>query len=1469
MFNKKKIVFLFFFLLFAFGFYKLAFASGSITSINLDPVLDITRFAPYRIISEITGNPTSVNVEITGINSDGVESWNYKTDGTPESDSRTKTMSYDSASSRWRSQAVYPDDVYPEIYYAGSNTTWYNAPSNMNIWRRNYQVMHFNNSFTVDPNMTFFIEVNAAPVNTTNSSDLFVYVVGRDVDLYSYFNSDWRSKSQTQLVGTINRNQAFHHQHTSNATHHLVALSTNADGTLGSNNIDISSDFFIVLYQDSNNTNRGWNLRYHSSSICQNDERWFVADRSGGGTWNTPVYQNGCPDVHTHIARNTVDYNDGVRAVVTANYADGSVSSTEEFYFGTIPNLAPNSTSFVAPVVGGVYDGGSSSTVSISWNEATDPNNDSLVYSIYLLDGSNNQIGTIVSSTTATSTVWDISGLSNGTYSLKGVISEVGVDTPLSTEFSLGGNFTIQKTEPIYTLSSIALSTDSLETPFLKAGKKVTLNFTASGVLSGANVDFYSGGTKIDDSRVVLDNVSGNSWTVEYTATSSDGNGNISFDISATNLDQIYYNTTDNSYLNFDSIAPTSITATVPSGSYSSMQTLILSSSDTNFDNIYYTDDGTNPVCGGGTTFSDNIGILEPQTIKAIACDVANNSSAILTLNYTFAYEIRFLSNTENYSVLSTTSVVHGDTVTLPATPERFGYDFADWYLFDSREESFSLFDPATVVTENLDIYAGWNTKTYYLTYKINNEDGIYPTSSFSGEVHASETNQFGDTITVKDQSTASLSGYTFNGWNTQYDGIDYSYNTGDSIVLDQATLSRSNFLINDNEIVLYAQWLENDKCSIVFDANGGSNIPYGSYTVNCGESLADNGVSVFSDPVYWSKEGYDFVKWNTSADGSGTDFDDDTLITASSTIIYAVWTPSEYQINFDAQGGTVTSSTKNVFFNTTVGILPTATKNNYSFTSWNTLADGSGTNYTATTTYTLSTSTTLYAQYTGATRSLIFDNQGGSSATSSKDVVYNTEVGTLPTPTKSGYTFSSWNTEIDGSGDTYSSSTTFLSEENVVLYAKYLADNYLLSFHSLGGSLAQAKEVTYGSEVGTLPTPTKSGYVFAGWYTEAYGEGTLYSSNTVYNTAGPLLLVANWTVQVNEYVLSYSSGVGGTISGSSSQTVSQGSNGSPVTAVANTGYRFVRWSDSSTSNPRRDLSVNSNISVSAVFEIIPNNSTLSLPGAIGLGARDVSSISGNNIGGVVSVGEINNLGVNVLTYITNHNYFLAPQSSDNWQLANHRFVITNLDLYNNIVTLVFCSEPQSVVLPERGSKNIDLDKDGIYDVEVTFTDVYINRAEITIKSLEGKNVLVNNETNYEVIKIKNDKMYNKLKGKIILKVEDNGRAYYVSPTKKEMYYLGRPADAFQVMRSQGLGIKNSDLNKILISGDKIRENISLSFSKKQIGKIFLQVENKGEAWYVDLDGNRHFLGRPNDAFRIMRSLSLGISNVDFAKLIK
>ncbi len=113
------------------------------------------------------------------------------------------------------------------------------------------------------------------------------------------------------------------------------------------------------------------------------------------------------------------------------------------------------------------------------------------------------------------------------------------------------------------------------------------------------------------------------------------------------------------------------------------------------------------------------------------------------------------------------------------------------------------------------------------------------------------------------------------------------------------------------------------------------------------------------------------------------------------------------------------------------------------------------------------------------------------------------------------------------------------------------------------------------------------------------------------------------------------------------------------------------------------------------------------------------------------------------------------------------------------------------------------------------------------------------------------------LRGRILLQVESHGEAWYVNPANNQRYYLGRPDDAYAIMRSLGLGISNADFN-----------SFSAKAPVRLAGSILLKVQDKGQAYYVDSrELKLYYLGRPADAYNVMRNKGLGISNRDLATI--
>ncbi|OGH81006.1 MAG: hypothetical protein A3I29_02020 [Candidatus Magasanikbacteria bacterium RIFCSPLOWO2_02_FULL_44_11] len=122
-----------------------------------------------------------------------------------------------------------------------------------------------------------------------------------------------------------------------------------------------------------------------------------------------------------------------------------------------------------------------------------------------------------------------------------------------------------------------------------------------------------------------------------------------------------------------------------------------------------------------------------------------------------------------------------------------------------------------------------------------------------------------------------------------------------------------------------------------------------------------------------------------------------------------------------------------------------------------------------------------------------------------------------------------------------------------------------------------------------------------------------------------------------------------------------------------------------------------------------------------------------------------------------------------------------------------------------------------------------------------------------------------RLLGQILLQVESVGEAWYVNPVDGKKYYMKDGPTAYQMMRQFGLGITNANLAKIPQEGETKTFPTTLNHVK---GKILLQVEDHGEAWYVHpKTGIRYYMKDGEAAYNLMRYYSLGITNADLEKI--
>lgn len=147
-------------------------------------------------------------------------------------------------------------------------------------------------------------------------------------------------------------------------------------------------------------------------------------------------------------------------------------------------------------------------------------------------------------------------------------------------------------------------------------------------------------------------------------------------------------------------------------------------------------------------------------------------------------------------------------------------------------------------------------------------------------------------------------------------------------------------------------------------------------------------------------------------------------------------------------------------------------------------------------------------------TYTVSYNANGGSGAPGNQTKKYATAL-TLSTtkPTRTGYTFSKWNTKADGTGTSYASGASYTGNAALTLYAIWTPNTYTVTFKANGGTGADTTQTkTYGSDITLDPnTFTRDKYSFTGWNTKADGTGTAYADEASYASNAALTLYAQW----------------------------------------------------------------------------------------------------------------------------------------------------------------------------------------------------------------------------------------------------------------------------------------------------------------------------------------------------------------------
>jgi uncharacterized repeat protein (TIGR02543 family) len=502
---------------------------------------------------------------------------------------------------------------------------------------------------------------------------------------------------------------------------------------------------------------------------------------------------------------------------------------------------------------------------------------------------------------------------------------------------------------------------------------------------------------------------------------------------------------------------------------------------------------------GEGDSFTDG------QSVENLTTD--NNGTIILYAQWQAnTYTIAFDANGGS-GEMSNLEMTYGTAKNLTANAFTYtGHAFTGWNT-QSDGQGTNYADEAEVnnlTTENnaeITLFAKWSTNSYTIIY--NNNGG---TGSMSNT-----TCDYGADCTLR-KNTFTKTGYKFNGWKSGAQSF-----TDEQVV---------NSLIEQGSITLETQW-QAISYTISFDANGGTGSAFDLPMVyDTAKNLTANG---------FAKTGHTFAGWNTQADGQGTSYADEaevnnlTTTDGATVTLYAKWTANTYSIIYNGNGGTGTMENTTCTYGVNCSLRKnTFTKQGYKFNGWKNGAE-SYTDEQVVSNLATQGSVTLEAQWTPIEYTISFNgNQSTSGSMDSITAHYDENVN-LPASgfTRTGYTQNGWKNgaeDITDQATVHNLTTT--DGATITLDANWVVNTYTISFNANEGTGTMPNlPMTYGTAANlTKNTYTRDNYSFAGWNTQADGQGTSYADEAEVNNLtaennATVTLYAQWTEATVAYV--------------------------------------------------------------------------------------------------------------------------------------------------------------------------------------------------------------------------------------------------------------------------------------------------------------------------------------------------------------
>jgi uncharacterized repeat protein (TIGR02543 family) len=266
--------------------------------------------------------------------------------------------------------------------------------------------------------------------------------------------------------------------------------------------------------------------------------------------------------------------------------------------------------------------------------------------------------------------------------------------------------------------------------------------------------------------------------------------------------------------------------------------------------------------------------------------------------------------------------------------------------------------------------------------------------------------------------------------------------------------------------------------------------------------------------------------------------------------------TLATHTVTFNGNGGS-SGTTQTIPSGTSLS-LPSSSRTGFTFNGWYTASSGGSFVGIAGTSYTPTTSITLFAQWTAITFTVTWDANGGSVSPASNSGVYGATI-TAPTPTRVGHTFLYWRNPASGGDPIFlSAGASYTIIGTITWTAIWSINTYTVTYNEQGGTTVSDATVNHGSST-TLPSISRSGFTFNGWYSASSGGTFLGNAGTSYGpVTSSVTIYAQWTAIT--FTVNWNAN-GGTVS----PTSNSGTSGTVVTTPTPTrsGFTFLYWASS------------------------------------------------------------------------------------------------------------------------------------------------------------------------------------------------------------------------------------------------------------------------------------------------------------------